>query len=241
MSKKKVEPSEPETPEWIMTFADMVSLLVTFFILLMTYSSMEEENFSKMAGSMAGGFGAIADPRASTKESLNKPPPSLQNRVPKDGMRSSRKDLNRVQEQAKAMVRQPGVGNSIDFEMTNEGLRLRVTTRSTFHSGSAEISEETEGVLRELSDLLRIHNQSIVIQGHAWEEGVNIDGPVDPYSVSRERAVAVAEYLRQRGRIPEHRISVSAHGDDRPLDNSVNLESIRTNRRIDILILPNED
>ena len=56
MGKKKQRPADdgPEVPEWIVTFSDMISLLVTFFVLIMTFSSLEEDDVIKVKGAMMG-------------------------------------------------------------------------------------------------------------------------------------------------------------------------------------------
>jgi chemotaxis protein MotB len=218
----------------VATFADMVSLLVTFFILLMSFSSMEKEQFAKMAGSMAGAFGVIADPNTPNNQSLTDPPPRADNRVPLDGLRTSRSDLDRIQEQAKTLVRTEA-GNFINLEQTRLGLRVRITTDASFAAGSSTLSADAEYVLREIADLLRIHTHPFQVVGHAWQEGVPED-PDHADRISRERAIAAAEYLVQRGRVPANRISVSARGDLEPLRTDATTAAARVNRRLEIIL-----
>jgi len=226
-----------ETPAWVATFADMTSLLVTFFILLMSFSSMEKEQYAKMAGSMAGAFGVIADPDTPNSESLIDPPPRADNRVPLDGLRTSRSDLDRIQEQARTLVRTE-VGNFIDLEQTRLGLRVRITTDASFAPGSSTLGPDAEYVLREIADLLRIHTHPFQVVGHAWDEGGEDPDLAD--RVSRERAIAAARYLVERGRVPASRISVSARGDQEPLRTDPTTEAARVNRRLEIILYGEE-
>jgi chemotaxis protein MotB len=234
MAKSRPKPEKMKVPDWVLTYADMISLLVTFFILLMTYSSMEKEVYSRMAGSMAGAFGAIADPKSLRHDALDDPPPSVENRVSEGGLRTSRKDLDRIQEQAKTMVRQPGVGSLVEIERLADGLRLRIRANTSFSSSSTRLSNETRAVLREISDLLRVHTQNLIVYGHAWEEG----SPDEMLDLSAGRASAAAKYLLEKGRISEHRISVAAAGASRPLIDSRGPQAVKNNRRLEIVLMP---
>lgn len=231
---KRRKTSDPEVPEWIMTFADMVSLLVTFFILLLTYSSMEKEKLAKLSGIMAGAFGFIADPKTQDNQALTDPPPADSDRVNDDGIRASRTDLNRIQEAAKIMVRKPHMGSLVEIERVRDGVRMRVQANGTFGAGRTGLSPECEQALGEIADFLRVHSNNFVVTGHAWQEG---DEPA-MLQLSTARAIAAADYLRTYGEVADDRIMISAAVDHDPISRGDDPRSAQENRRIDIFVLP---
>jgi chemotaxis protein MotB len=237
---KSAPEEEPQSaPEWLVTFSDMTGLLVTFFIMLMTFSSSEKERYAKMAGSLAGQFGAIADPKTLNAESLLAPPPNIRNRVVEDGLRRAREDLSLVQEQLTTLVRRQGVGNRIDFDQVVEGRRISISCSTPFSSQSAQLTSEIRETLREVADLMRVHPHRVLVVGHAWKEGAaNRD---ETLQISAERALAAAEYLTTAGRLPTSRVMVAARGELAPREKGAGESAIEHNRRIEIVVLPPEE
>ena len=238
MPKEAPAPPKAEVPKWVMTYADMVSLLVTFFIMLMTWSSLEKEMYSKMMGSVAGAFGAISDPQTRPREAIRDPPPSVKNRIPEHGMRNPRTDLTKIEEQARVMV-QKKLGEKIDLQQTEQGVRIVLRASGQFHPGSDFLNAEARQGLRTLADFLRIHDYEALVVGHCWNEDTGGES-VDVLDLSAQRAVAAAEFLRSTGRVPAELLKVGARGDSAPLypDDPL-LEG--SNRRIELLLLPRPD
>jgi len=226
----------PSTPQWVCTFADMVSLLCTFFILLMTYSTQEKETYAKLRGALLGGFGIIADPKVPDRDGITPPTPTLQNRVPIEGLRSSRQDLERFAENARSLVRKPGVGNMIDWERTRDGLRIRIGAEASFRAGDAALTPPMRTALREVADLLRLHTNRVVVIGHAWDEGAGDDDAAAEV-LSGSRARTAAEYLRETGRVGERRISICGRGAREPVEDRHDLAAARANRRLEVLVV----
>lgn len=238
MAKPLPEEDPQGAPEWLVTFSDMVGLLVTFFIMMMTFSTTEKERYAKMAGSLSGQFGLIADPKSSSNESATPPPPNIKNRVTEDGLRKAREGLALLEENVKTMVRRPGVGNRLDFEQVVDGSRLRITCSSAFPPGSAHITDDVRDVLRELADALRLHPQQVVVLAHAWNEGPRFDSPAALDDLTSERALAVAEFLVTTGRIPSSRVMAGSRGALEPLTPGYGDAATEANRRLEVLVLP---
>ncbi|MBM4015292.1 MAG: hypothetical protein FJ293_10070 [Planctomycetes bacterium] len=238
MPKSPPEEEPQSAPEWLVTFSDMVGLLVTFFIMMMTFSTTEKERYAKMAGALAGQFGLIADEKAGCNESDMPTPPNIKNRVVDDGMRRAREGLELIQEGVKTLVRKPGSGNRLEFDQTTDGRRLAITCPTPFPPGSTFLTVDVREVLRELSDVLRIHPQKVMVIAHAWNEGAQHDTPVAQEQLTAQRALAVAEFLMTTGRIPSSRVLVGARGALEPREAGFGDAATAANRRLEIVVLP---
>lgn len=236
---KSLPEEEPQSaPEWLVTFSDMVALLVTFFILLMTFSTMEKERYAKIAGSLCGEFGLIADPDVRPNESSLPPPPNIRNRVAEDGLRAAREGLALIEEGLKTLVRKPGSGGRLDFEKVVDGDRLTITCSTPFPPGSAHLVPEVRELLRELADVLRLHPQKVVVLAHAWNEGARFGTPLQLEELSAERALEVAAFLVTTGRLPSSRVMAGARGGAAPLQQGYGDAATAANRRIEVVVLP---
>jgi chemotaxis protein MotB len=236
---KKMEEEEPQSaPEWLVTFSDMVGLLCTFFIMMLTFSTSEKERFAKMAGSLSGQFGLIADPKIGRNESSMPTPPNIKNRVTEDGFKKASEGLDLIKEGLKTLVREVGNGNRIDFDQTNDGKRLAITCPTPFPPGSSFLTHDVREVLRELADLLRLHSQKVMVIAHAWNEGGEFDTPAKLEQLTAERALAAAEFLISTGRIPSSRVLVGARGSQEPREAGYGDVATAANRRFEILVLP---
>lgn len=238
MPKSPPEEDPQSAPEWLVTFSDMVGLLVTFFIMMMTFSTSEKERYAKMAGSLSGQFGLIADPKAGNNESSMPTPPNIKNRVTEDGLKKAREGLELIKEGVKTLVRAAGSGNRIDFDQTSDGKRLAITCPTPFPPGSSFLTNDVREVLRELSDLLRLHPQKVMVIAHAWNEGAEFDTPAKLDQLTADRALAAAEFLISTGRIASSRVLVGARGAQEPREAGYGDAATAANRRFEILVLP---
>lgn len=238
MPKNPPEEEPQSAPEWLVTFSDMVGLLCTFFIMMMTFSTQEKERYAKMAGSLSGQFGLLADPSIRPNESITPPPPNIRNRVVEDGLRQAREGLSLIQEGLKTLVRKPGVGNQLDFQQVVDGHRLEITCQTPFPPGSAHLTPEVRDVLRELADVLRLHPQKVVVLAHAWNEGPRFQSSGQLEQLTADRALAVADYLVTTGRLPTSRVLAGARGALAPREPGYSDSATAANRRLEIVVLP---
>ncbi|MBN1670896.1 MAG: hypothetical protein JXR37_07680 [Kiritimatiellae bacterium] len=148
MSKAK----EIETPGWMLTFGDCMSLLVTFFVMLITFSAMEEAKLLELMGALRGAFGIMPtlQPTPFRMTSLNRSPEP----IPLDEKKlapislSAPMMLKRFQEQSEAIQRQ------ILVRMTDEGLSIVIHTAPVFGPGNAELRADHKDLFEGLGNLV---------------------------------------------------------------------------------------
>ena len=226
MAKKKK--SGGGAPEWVVTYGDMMSLLLCFFIMLAALSELKKEDDFKMVaelvknglGARSGG-GAVPtdmDPAMSLKERLEK----IQ-LVNKRGERPSLADDPGTEGKDNAVV------------IVRPGPRFIVGTRITFEPGSADLNDIGRSHLRQIAEMIRGKNNKVIVAGHAASAEVNLGvGQTDLWRLSSVRAQAVMEHLVELG-VRRERFKLEANADREPLKNRVLSAADQTpNRRVEV-------
>ena len=237
---KEKEPKEeeepPGAPEWVVTFTDMISLLVTFFVLLMTFSTMEEYELLDMRGGLPGDDGL--------HEHMNGPtdvkPPEHDINANTDPMEGGKEPHSRPDDQldkhTDAGTAQADDQITIDLNMVGDGLMITWDAEYSFAPGSVEINPKLEQALLELAEVLRFYPHQIVAEGHAAADHRPTALYPDAETISLARAMSAAAVLVEHG-VEEGRIQVTGHGDERPRSVANTAESRRSNRRVELRVL----
>jgi len=229
--------SEPEgAPEWIVTFSDIVSLLVTFFIMILTWSTLEVEDFELIRGSLQGALGVVG---------LTSDQTALIQRRQLRAERNERQgtdipaDQPRVENPYKDIpIRlRRELGEEVDFSTLRRGYRIRIMADLLFERGSARLTERSKAALRAIAKILAPRDNPIRIEGHTDDRFEPTPTYPTAWHLSAARATAAARYLADSCGIAPERISVGGYADTRPALPNISEQQRRRNRRIDIFIL----
>ncbi len=235
---KREEEGPKGAPEWVVTFSDMISLLVTFFVLLMTFSSMEEYDLLRIRGIMQHGGGVIDHHKGHSEV---QPPERdlISNTDPRVGADSPHMrppdELPEPVDQGRAPDPRD---KPLDLERVADGLRVRFGPDASFSPGSALPSPELVRRLAEFSEVLGAYQHMIVVEGHADAFFRPTAQFPDAYSIGLARAEAVALWLVERGGIEPERLQITSYGQARPAAQASGIEARLANRRVELRIVP---
>ncbi|HED54755.1 MAG TPA: hypothetical protein ENJ00_11230 [Phycisphaerales bacterium] len=236
MAKKKKSSGGGDVPEWVVTYGDLMSLLLTFFILLAAFSELKKEveyqeviESIKEAFGYEGGVGKIS----------SREPPANSTLSQLDQI------INRMGEKAQqGQSRTPSAaGPDPSSSYVADGVKTVVGTTVPFAAGSSEISETTQKYLiQEVVPKLRGLRFKIEIRGHAFGRADRAAaGDVDRMSFLR--AKAVKDFLVTQG-IESSRLVMTAVGSSEPISTNVaDRTAMGQNRRVQVIlteILPDE-
>ncbi|MGP9833603.1 flagellar motor protein MotB [Marinobacter sp. NSM] len=252
-------------PAWVVTFADLMSLLMCFFVLLLAFSEIDATKFKQIASELSKAFGVqrvipVLDPPKGTSPIFQNYIPSKQELIPspieKEGNQggnlesSSRANAYELEKNLETThiellseienLFYSQIENGIvELLSYNDGrIILRLNESGYFDSGSAELSYELFDTLFELSKLLEPLKSPIEIHGHTDNVPINNDRFSSNWALSAARAVSVGELLIGTGRVSAERIRIVAFADIRPLIQHENITDEKRNRRVEIIILP---
>jgi len=227
MAREKKQSSEPPgAPGWLVTYGDMMSLLLCFFVLLLSFSTISEEDFNQAMGSLQGALGVL--PRFSgVLESMQ-----IQ----------SRQARNKMEEAARRLRRQlQVVGKEQDVKIEYDalgGLKISLPSAVLFDSGSATLRPEAYPVLQDVAEVLGdMPDTFIEVRGHTDTATlINAVRFRDNYDLSYFRADAVARQLNLFGAVPMEQFEIIACGPSQPLATNNTEEGRRANRRVEIYV-----
>ncbi|MCP4744599.1 MAG: OmpA family protein [Desulfobacteraceae bacterium] len=224
---------EPGAPKWVVTFGDLMSLLLCFFVLLLSFSELDRQKYKQVAGSMEKAFGV--QKRTKIME------------IPK-GMKMIAKDFDqeiiatRIREEIGRQVEElfasklEGMEGKIEIKEGAQEVVIRLMGESTFDSGKAEIKVVLKPLLKEVAELLESSDEDVIISGHT--DNIRMRG--GPFKtnlrLSAARASAVAEFLIANSSIDPQRISTMGFGKYRPIASNSTAEGREKNRRVEIII-----
>lgn len=226
MAKKK---QAGGAPEWVVTYGDMMSLLLTFFVLLVSMSSIqEEEKFQQALKSIREAFGYVGG--IGTVPTTNSPAVSLIQQL--ETIRIPERIKNRGD------AEDPGIeGRDTRITKVREGIEIAIGGQVTFDRFSDELKPEARELLEALAVKLRGHTTKIDIRGHTTNEPLPADSPfADLDELAHRRAKAVAAELERAG-VESDRMRLTAVGSREPLVRQAYTEERRSlNRRVEIIV-----
>lgn len=221
-----------EMPPWMITFTDCMTLMLTFFVLLVSMSKVDERRKLVVLGSIIGAFGwQTSYDVLSTKNTRRTVEPGPMNDAP---------DL----ESLKPMVWED-VDHDLDFQSNRFVQVLSLGVGVLFEPGTTTLSAGGRAMLDRILPVLRQVQHPLLIAGHTAslrdELGMEYhasDQDVVPdlsWRISLNRALAVYSYLVEQGMDPS-RLRVEAYGRFRPHYDNADPEQRRRNRRVDIVL-----
>nr|MEE4269878.1 OmpA family protein [Candidatus Krumholzibacteria bacterium] len=213
--------------DWVMTYGDMMSLLLTFFVLIVSFSSMQETKFEQAVSSLHEAFGVLQN----AESVIELETPIVPNHEPQEEEAEFLYEVRAVEK----MVMEKGLDKDVEVEVTDEGVLFRLNSEFAFRSGGAELQEEPRGILDKLTSFFKKFPYSIKIEGHT--DTVPINSPKFPsnWELSAARAVSVARYFQGMG-LPPDRIAATGMGEFHPIADNGTAEGRAKNRRVEIFL-----
>jgi len=226
MAKDKCE-CAAGAPAWMTTFSDLMSLLLCFFVLLVSMSKIVEKDFFMAAGSLRGAFGVMTqDPSIMRLE--NTPLPSLKN--------IQRAIVDRAVSNMQDFIESQNMGEDIKLVVSDKGVGLTISSPMLFETGSAELDTSAYRILAGVFDIARGWPNIIRVEGHT--DNVRIrSGPYESnWDLSFDRALSVVNFAVQFSKIHPSRLSPVALGEYDPVASNDTPEGRAKNRRIEIFM-----
>jgi chemotaxis protein MotB len=260
MAKKKREEAHGGHG-WFVTFADLMALLLAFFVMLVAFSTQDSAKLKVVAGSMRDAFGVQSDARYSgiietdglptrgTIKNADRVPPELASNKPSPGEKSEDSASQKVDRDfalASASLRQAlqdmpeiaEVSKNIMFEETSQGLNLEIIDqdgRSMFADGSKVPYERTKRLIQRLAAPIRATPLRVSIVGHTSAGLMPPRSDYNAFDLSSDRANAVRQILEREGLPTSQIFAVTGKADSQPL--FPDDPAMAANRRVTITLM----
>lgn len=247
MAKRREEPEKEENLErWLLTYADLITLLLIFFIILYALNQATTHKYDELARALALQFGggkwimnttSIQDTRGLFTKNFNpnKSMPSSRGRSRSEAYYTKAISMFLAEIQTK----------KLQVTFTERGVTITLGADLYFAPGSAELNREGRLMVERLSGFLKAVSNNIRVEGHADSRQVMEGGPVarrypSNWELAGARAVNVVKRLEENG-VASGQLSAISYGDTRPIDDGDNPSARAANRRIEIVIIREDE
>lgn len=238
MAKQMPKKSEDSGGDWLNTYADMVTLLLTFFVLLFACSNLDESKVQYIfqAFQMRGKF----INSAVTEQNPNPSDSTIGNTDNEPDYAGGEGDMpqsfDELYQYLSDYVEQNNLGQSVAIENGESHITLKFDNTVMFDGNSYLLRDEGRKILAQFVPAIHAVNDSIqklIVYGHT----AKAVSPVNDYYLSANRAVSVQNFLEFRGTVDASKYSVVGEGPNRPAESNDTAEGRAKNRRVEITLL----
>ena len=220
-------------PAWVTTFADLMSLLLTFFILLLSFSVMDNQKFFEISGSMEKAFGVQkAKPVVDT--------PRGENIIFKEfvGHKGHGSLVAKLNESVSVSENKRSASKGkVDIEVFEDyrGVVMRVGDGNMFEAGRADVKPSVWPFLDDVIAAIEDDDVDIAVEAHTDNRPIKSKQFASNWHLSALRSVAVVEYMRQIGKLQPARLSAIGRGDAVPIVPNTTKRNRARNRRVEFV------
>jgi chemotaxis protein MotB len=258
---------EEGLPSYMGTFADLMALLMCFFILLLSFSEMDVIKYKQVAGSMKDAFGiqkiikADDIPKGTSiiaqEFSAGKPTTTVLNVVEQQTTDQEKRNLdftdsltksqgeaekiiekmNEEAEKLKEVLAAEISQETVEIKKFPNQLVIRLREKRSFSSGEAVLKSSFYNVLDKVAAGINVIKGDILVSGHTDNNPIKTRKFTSNWALSAARSANVVEYLIKHGKVDPVRIQIRANADQEPLVENISTEARAENRRVEIVVL----
>ncbi|MEZ4483701.1 MAG: flagellar motor protein MotB [Syntrophotaleaceae bacterium] len=220
--KKRKDEGGGGAPEWLVTYSDLVTLLLTFFVLLLSMANMDKVKFHDALGSLKGAFGL-----AGSIGKVDMTKPKVISFAPMDDDYTSR-----LYQKINTVLTRLRIDKEIDLVKDRGAVVLRVKESILFDSGSTVLKQEAYPVLQKIATLVKPLPLSMRIEGHT--DNLPSGNPqLTNWDLSVQRAVSTLKFFAREKLLPLDRLSAVGYGAQQPIVPNHSEEQRTLNRRVE--------
>lgn len=257
MARKKEEEQAPGSPAWMATFSDLMNLLLCFFVLLFSMSSVDVEKWQQLAASFSSNFSVFSSGASAIGDGIlisngvsqlnqlddyiNSTGKSAESDTESEELKEFEEkqlaEAERLAEQIEEAVDESQFANEIDIDFTSQYVSLTLNGALLFDSGSADIKEEAKPLMDKVGQLLTRYAQSTIeIEGHTDNVPIHNARFANNNELSSFRALSVFDYFMETTFLDPAMIKHSGRGEYLPVADNATPEGRAQNRRVEIKI-----
>ena len=219
------------SPAWMATFGDMMTLLLVFFVLLYSFSSMDVEKFEGFISALQNQLGVLKGGKTITEN------PNIDAGTLGEDYAQAPQNIQQVMQELDNYIQNNNLSDRVDVENKRKGLVISLTGEILYDIGTADIKDQGQEVLAMISDILKGIPNDIMIEGHTDDLPIRTDEFPSNWELSTARAVNVIKFLIEERNFDPARLSAAGYSEYRPVADNDNAEGRAENRRVEVVVL----
>lgn len=224
---KQVEEEHENSERWLLTYSDLITLLMIFFVIMFATSNVDAKKFKEISDSFNGAFGEgtaiIASSSGSSIENSN----LVVNDTDKN---------DSIESKLEEYLEESNISNGVTVDKDDRGVRLSIQDTLSFDLGEDTIKEEFKSHIIDIGNIISQFDKKVYVEGHTDTTPIHNDKFSSNWQLSSGRASNVAELLSNNTTIPKSNIVAVGYGEYRPVYDNSTEEGRARNRRVDIII-----
>lgn len=231
MRRRRNHISDDENADrWLLTYADMITLLLAFFVVMYSMSQVDAKKFGRMAEALNG----VLRGGESILNTYDKPHLDDGHGLLKLG------NLRMIQTRFRKQFEDLGKESDVETEITERGLVVHIVESALFGQGSAILKPRATGILDLIAGQIQGIPNHIRVEGHTDDRSINTARFPSNWELSSARATEVVRYFTDNHGLQPNRASALGYGKFRPVLPNNSIENRAKNRRVDVVILTME-
>ncbi len=229
---------------WLLTYADMITLLLALFIILFAISTPNKVKYAQLARAMSGGFGgtsAINVPTsgsAGASNTVSTTTSKTPGKAKSDSAAQQAQAVKSLEKIVKEIVKKNGAEQKVHVHMEARGLVITLLSDSAnYSSGSAALTPQTLALLHQISGFLNHITNDIRVEGNTDNIPIATAEYPSNWELSSARAVVVTRFLIDQEHVDGRRLSAVGHGPYKPAVDNTTEAHRQLNRRVDIVVM----
>ncbi|MGM0370674.1 MAG: flagellar motor protein MotB, partial [Bacillota bacterium] len=144
--------------DWMTTYGDMMTLLLAFFVLLYSFSTLDADKFKMMIEGLQGKLGVLSGGKTISSA------PMIDAGL--DSQREGKQQLSDLNTKVEEYIQDQGLENDVETKITDKGLTVRFTGKVLFDLGEAEIKEDAQTILNQMAEFIKTVPNDVMVEGH---------------------------------------------------------------------------
>jgi len=235
MKKRKHNEEHENAERWLLTYADLITLLLAFFIMMYVFSKKDAQKYDEVASHLktifSGGTGLAGKGSVTAASPIDMPSKGASSGEIKRQLESELMDSNR---------NKPG-GENISVLSDERGVVIRVLDKAFFDEGKAELKDGAKGALDKIVPIIKNVDNHVRIEGHTDNVPIKTNEFKSNWELSVRRATEVVRYFVEKRGLPPDRISATGYAEYRPIVQNNSPKNKSLNRRIEIIVVKSNE
>ena len=230
MRRKNGADEHENLERWLLTYADLITLLLAFFIMMYTFSKQDAQKYNEVTAHLksifSGGSGI-----AKKGNLEGKLPVDLQMQAGSNAMIEER-----IKQEFREIADENGLKNNITVFTDARGVVVRIMDKAFYDEGKADLKQGAKNALNKIIPIMKGIKNHIRIEGHTDNTPISKGEFKSNWELSVRRATEVVRYIVEKGPIAPDRVSATGYAEYRPIVSNDTAENKALNRRVEIII-----
>lgn len=241
MARKKQEEEHENHERWLVSYADFITLLFAFFVVMYAISSVNEGKYRVLSNSLGAAFGTgaavsvtqIAPERQQAFPLARQARPERQQLEALRQKRSAMTSMARKIQASLASLVERGI---VRVTQTSRGVKVEINASILFAPGDARLSATSGEALTVIAEIVKDDSHALQVEGHTDNMPISNAAFASNWELSSARASSVVRLFAENG-VSQHRLTAVGHADNVPVGSNATPEGRMRNRRVEILIM----